>query len=151
VLSVYDQNRRDDVETLTLRLDEAILKEVPPLEARQNFIKLIAAVGPLLGLLGTVVGMVQTFTAITLFGTGNPKYMAHGISTALVTTVEGLVTAIPLVFLHSFINSRSRSLVQILEEQSAGILAAQAEKQSKGSIPSNKSGNAGNNDAGKAR
>jgi biopolymer transport protein ExbB len=138
VLSVYDQNRRDDVDTLTLRLDEAILKEVPPLEARQNFIKLIAAVGPLLGLLGTVVGMVQTFTAITLFGTGNPKYMAHGISTALVTTVEGLVTAIPLVFLHSFINARSRSMVQILEEQSAGILAAQAEKQAKGTLPSSK-------------
>lgn len=133
VLAVYDQNRRDDVETLTLRLDEAIMREVPPIEARQNFIKLIAAVGPLLGLLGTVVGMVQTFTAITLFGTGNPKYMAHGIQTALVTTVEGLVAAIPLVFLHSFINGKSRQLVQILEEQSAGILAAQAEKQSNGS------------------
>lgn len=133
VLSVYDQNRRDDVETLSLKLDEAIMKEVPPIEARQNFIKLIAAVGPLLGLLGTVVGMVQTFTAITLFGTGNPRFMAHGIQTALVTTVEGLVTAIPLVFLHSFINGKSRQLVQILEDQSAGIIAAQAEKnQSKG-------------------
>ncbi|MGH8426360.1 MAG: MotA/TolQ/ExbB proton channel family protein [Gammaproteobacteria bacterium] len=128
VLSVYDQNRKDDVETLTLKLDEAILKEVPPLEARQSFIKLIAAVGPLLGLLGTVIGMVVAFTAITLFGTGNPAYMAQGISYALVTTVEGLVTAIPLVFLYSFINAKSRQLIQILEEQSAGILAAQAEK-----------------------
>ncbi|MGH8272653.1 MAG: MotA/TolQ/ExbB proton channel family protein [Gammaproteobacteria bacterium] len=135
VLSVYDQNRRDDVETLTLRLDEAIMKEVPALEARQNFIKLIAAVGPLLGLLGTVVGMVQTFTAITLFGTGNPKIMAAGISEALVTTVEGLVTAIPLTILYSFINARSRNLVHILEEQSAGILAAQAEKEAKGGSP----------------
>lgn len=135
VLAVYDQNRRDDVETLTLKLDEAIMREVPPIEARQNFIKLIAAVGPLLGLLGTVVGMVQTFTAITLFGTGNPKYMAYGIETALVTTVEGLVTAIPLVFLHSWINGKSRQLVQILEQQSAGILAAQAEKHSKGQGP----------------
>ncbi|MGH8225122.1 MAG: MotA/TolQ/ExbB proton channel family protein [Gammaproteobacteria bacterium] len=132
VLSVYDQNRRDDVETLGLKLDEAIMKEVPALEARQNFIKLIAAVGPLLGLLGTVVGMVQTFTSITLFGTSNPAFMAAGISFALVTTVEGLVTAIPLVFLHSFINAKSRELVHILEEQSAGILAAQAEKQSGG-------------------
>lgn len=128
VLSVYDQNRKDDVETLTLKLDEAIMKEVPAIEARQGFIKLIAAIGPLLGLLGTVVGMVQTFTAITLFGTGNPAFMAQGISYALVTTVEGLVTAIPLVFLHGFIQGMSRNVVQVLEEQSAGILAEQAEK-----------------------
>lgn len=128
VLLVYDQNRKDDVETLTLKLDEAIMKEVPALEARQNFIKLIAAIAPLLGLLGTVIGMVQTFTSITLFGTGNPAYMAAGIEYALVTTVEGLVAAIPLVFLHSFISGKSRQLIQILEEQSAGILAAQAER-----------------------
>lgn len=130
VLSVYNENRKDDVETLGLKLDEAIMKEVPALEARQNFIKLIAAVGPLLGLLGTVIGMVQTFTSITLFGTSNPAFMAAGIEYALVTTVEGLVTAIPLVFLHSFINAKSRELVHILEEQSAGILASQAEKES---------------------
>jgi biopolymer transport protein ExbB len=135
VLSVYDQNRRDDVETLTLRLDEAIMKEVPSLEARQNFIKLIAAVGPLLGLLGTVVGMVRTFTSITLFGTGNPKFMANGIQEALITTVEGLITAIPLTIIYSFINARSRKLVHILEEQSAGILAAQAERETTGGSP----------------
>jgi len=128
VLSVYDQNRKDDVETLTLKLDEAIMKEVPAIEARQAFIKLIAAIGPLLGLLGTVIGMIQTFTSITLFGTGNPQYMASGIQQALVTTVEGLITAIPLVFLHGAIQGKSRELVQILEEQTAGILAAQAEK-----------------------
>ncbi|MGH8127467.1 MAG: MotA/TolQ/ExbB proton channel family protein [Gammaproteobacteria bacterium] len=128
VLAVYDQNRKDDVETLTLKLDEAIMKEVPAIETRQSFIKLIAAIGPLLGLLGTVVGMIETFTAITLFGTGNPAYMANGISTALVTTVEGLVTAIPLVFLHGLIQGKSQRLVHILEEQTAGILAAQAEK-----------------------
>jgi biopolymer transport protein ExbB len=146
VLAVYDANRADDVETLTLRLDEAIMREVPALEARQNFIKLIAAVGPLLGLLGTVVGMVQTFTAITLFGTGNPKFMAHGIETALITTVEGLITAIPLVFLHSAINAKSRQLVHILEEQSAGILAAQAEKEANGGTrPPGSGGPSGSN------
>lgn len=128
VLSVYDQNRRDDVETLTLKLDEAIMKEVPTIEARQAFIKLIAAIGPLLGLLGTVIGMIETFTSITLFGAGNPAYMAHGISVALVTTVEGLVTAIPLVFFHGAIQGKSQELVHILEEQTAGILASQAEK-----------------------
>ncbi len=128
VLSVYDQNRKDDVETLSLKLDEAIMKEVPTIEARQGFIKLIAAIGPLLGLLGTVLGMIITFQSITLFGTGNPAYMAHGISVALVTTVEGLVTAIPLVFLHGAISGKSQELVHILEEQTAGILASQAEK-----------------------
>jgi len=128
VLSVYDQNRKDDVETLSLKLDEAIMKEVPVIEARQSFIKLIAAIGPLLGLLGTVVGMIETFTSITLFGTGNPQFMANGISTALVTTVEGLVTAIPLVFFHGAIQGKSQELVHILEEQTAGILASQAEK-----------------------
>ncbi len=128
VLAVYDQSRKDDVETLTLKLDEAIMKEVPAIETRQSFIKLIAAIGPLLGLLGTVVGMIKTFTAITLFGTGNPAYMANGISTALVTTVEGLVTAIPLVFLHGLIQGKAQKLVHILEEQTAGILASQSEK-----------------------
>ena len=128
VLSVYDRNRKDDVETLTLKLDEAIMKEVPTIEARQGFIKLIAAIGPLLGLLGTVIGMINTFQTITLFGTSNPAYMASGISEALVTTVEGLVTAIPLVFFHGAISGKSQELVHILEEQSAGILASQAEK-----------------------
>ena len=128
VLSVYDQNRKEDVETLTLKLDEAIMKEVPTLEARQSFIKLIAAIGPLLGLLGTVLGMIVTFQTITLFGTSNPAFMASGISEALVTTVEGLVTAIPLVFFHGAIQGKAQELVHILEEQAAGILASQAEK-----------------------
>lgn len=128
VLSVYDQNRKDDVETLSLKLDEAIMKEVPVIETRQAFIKLIAAIGPLLGLLGTVVGMINTFQSITLFGTSNPAFMASGISEALVTTVEGLVTAIPLVFFHGAIQGKSQELVHILEEQTAGILASQAEK-----------------------
>lgn len=128
VLNVYTENPTDDVETLELKLDEAILKETPALEARLVVIKLIAAVGPLLGLLGTVIGMIITFEAITLFGTGDPSVMANGISTALVTTVEGLVTAIPLVLLHAYITSKTRGIIQVLEEQSAGIIAAQAEK-----------------------
>jgi biopolymer transport protein ExbB len=129
VVNVYAENPNDDVGTLELKLDEAILKEQPALEARLGIIKLIAAVGPLLGLLGTVIGMIITFQTITMFGSGNPKLMANGIAYALVTTVEGLVTAIPLVLLHAYISSKSRSIVQILEEQSAGIVAEQAEKQ----------------------
>ncbi|MGD9387449.1 MAG: MotA/TolQ/ExbB proton channel family protein [Gammaproteobacteria bacterium] len=127
ILKVYDDNRDADTETLELKLDEAILKEVPKLETWQGAIKVIAAVAPLLGLLGTVTGMIVTFQAITLFGTGDPKLMAGGISQALVTTVLGLTVAIPLVLLHSVVASRSKALIEVLEEQSAGIIAKQAE------------------------
>lgn len=123
ILQVYADNTTADNETLGLKLDEAILHEAPRLEKWQGWIKVLAAVAPLLGLLGTVVGMIRTFQAITLFGTGDPKLMAGGISQALVTTVLGLTVAIPLVLLHSLVAGRSRTLVEILEEQSAGIIA----------------------------
>ena len=127
VLSAYHSNQSADVETLELKLDDAILKELPALERGINFIKLLSSVAPLLGLLGTVTGMIVTFQAITLFGTGDPKLMAGGISQALVTTVLGLTAAIPLVLLHSVAQQRSRSIQQVLEEQSAGLIAAKAE------------------------
>jgi biopolymer transport protein ExbB len=129
VLAVFQENRSQDLETLELKIDEAILREVPQLEQGLGFIKLIAAIGPLLGLLGTVTGMIVTFQAITLHGAGDPKLMADGISQALITTVQGLVTAIPLILLHSFAAAKSRRLVQIIEEQSAGLIAEAAEKQ----------------------
>ncbi len=128
ILKVYEENQHIDTETLELKLDEAILRETPRLEQGQGWIKVIAAVAPLLGLLGTVVGMIRTFQAITLFGTGDPKLMAGGISQALVTTVLGLVVAIPLVFLHSLVSGRSRSMVEVLEEQSAGMIARHSER-----------------------
>jgi biopolymer transport protein ExbB len=128
ILGVYRDSRDADPETLELKLDEAILREIPRLEGWQGSIKVIAAVAPLLGLLGTVTGMIVTFQAITLFGTGDPKLMAGGISQALVTTVLGLSVAIPLVLLHSVIASRSKALIEVLEEQSAGIIARQAER-----------------------
>ncbi len=123
VLAATQQNGAQDTETFELLLDEAITKEIPPLEKGQSMIKLLAAVAPLLGLLGTVTGMIATFQSISLFGTGDPKLMASGISQALVTTMLGLVVAIPLLFLHSLVASRSRTLVQILDEQSAGLLS----------------------------
>jgi biopolymer transport protein ExbB len=128
VLSVYTHNPTADVETLELKLDEAILKEVPRLERGSTMIKVLSVVAPLLGLLGTVTGMITTFQVITLFGTGDPKLMAGGISQALVTTVLGLVVAIPLLLLHSIVAARSKSLIQILDEQSAGIVARHAER-----------------------
>jgi len=127
VLMVYHSDPNVDRETLQLRLDEAVLKEVPKLEAGLSALKILAAIGPLLGLLGTVTGMIITFQQITLFGTGDPKLMAGGISQALVTTVMGLVMAIPLLLLHSYLSSRSGDLVHLLEEETAGIIAEKAE------------------------
>ncbi len=123
VIAAAQQHGAQDTETYELLLDEAITKEIPRLEKGQSMIKLLAAVAPLLGLLGTVTGMIATFQSISLFGTGDPKLMASGISQALVTTMLGLVVAIPLLFLHSLVASRSRTLVQILDEQSAGLLS----------------------------
>lgn len=129
VLTVYANNKNVDVETLELKLDEAILKETPALERFLTLIKMISAVAPLFGLLGTVIGMIATFQAITLFGTGDPQLMAGGISQALVTTVLGLLVAIPTLFLHSLVAGLSKGVVHVLEEQSAGIIASHAEKE----------------------
>lgn len=120
---IGNQPKLEELDTLELKLDEAILKETPKLDRWQGLIKLLAAVAPLLGLLGTVTGMIATFQAITLYGTGDPKLMAGGISQALVTTVLGLVVAIPLLFLHGLVAARSKALIQVLEQQSAGLIA----------------------------
>jgi len=127
VLAVYADNPDTDIETLELKLDEAILRETAPIETGLGFIKVLYVVAPLLGLLGTVVGMIGTFQMITLFGTGDPRMMAGGISTALVTTVLGLVVAIPLTLLHSFLQGKAKTLIQVLEEQAAGLIARLAE------------------------
>ena len=129
VLKVYEENKHADTETLELKLDESILRDVPKLEAGLTTIKVLSVIAPLLGLLGTVTGMIETFQQITLFGTGDPKLMAGGISEALVTTMLGLIAAIPLVLLHSILRDRSRSLVQVLEERAAGIIAERAEQE----------------------
>ena len=128
VLMVYRENEAVDLETLERKIDEAVLKETPKLQRGLAIIKILAIIAPLLGLLGTVTGMIQTFQSITLFGTGDPKLMAGGISQALITTVLGLMTAIPLTFFHSLVAGRSRSIIHVLEEQSAGIIARHAEK-----------------------
>lgn len=128
VLAVYLDNPEVDLETLELKLDEAILRETAPIENGLSFIKVLYVVAPLLGLLGTVVGMIATFQMITLFGTGDPRMMAGGISTALVTTVLGLTVAIPLTLFHSFLQGKARALIQVLEEQAAGIIARIAEQ-----------------------
>ncbi len=116
-------------EALEARLDESLLAEQPRLERGQALVKLLAAVAPLLGLLGTVTGMIVTFQAITVFGTGDPQLMAGGISQALVTTVLGLITAVPLLFAHTALTSRSRHIVAILEGRASAVLAEHLESQ----------------------
>ena len=128
VMKVYQDDPDQDVETLELKLDEAILRETAPLESGLPLIKVLYVIAPLVGLLGTVVGMIVTFQQITLFGTGDPRMMANGISMALITTVLGLMVAIPLTIIHSLLHSRARALIQILEEQAAGIIARLAER-----------------------
>lgn len=118
----------DDEETIQYKLDEAILKEIPRLEYGHTIIKLFAAIAPMLGLLGTVTGMIRTFEAISLFGGGDPKLMAAGISEALVNTVLGLMVAVPLLFGHNVVTALAKALIQRLDEQSAGILARNMEK-----------------------
>lgn len=130
VLMVHQNNVDADTETLELKLYEAILKETPALVKWVEYIKITSMVAPLLGLLGTVTGMILTFQALTIFGAGDPKTMAAGIASALVTTVLGLGVAIPTVFLHALVSGRSKKVIHILEEQTAGIIAEQSERNS---------------------
>lgn len=128
IFKTYQENPNVNIATLELKLEDVILKEVPKLDRGLSTIKVLAAVSPLIGLLGTVIGMILTFQAITLWGTGDPKIMAGGISQALVTTVQGLIAAIPLLLLHNMTNGRARLVQQVLEEQSAGLIAKRAER-----------------------
>jgi biopolymer transport protein ExbB len=127
ILAVYQESRDSGTETLELKLDEAVLRESSKIEQFLWLVKTVSVIAPLLGLLGTVTGMIQTFQAITLFGAGDPKMMAGGISEALVTTMLGLMTAIPLVLLHATLSNSTRRISDVLEEQSAGLVATHSE------------------------
>lgn len=128
VLLVAEANPSSDTETLELKLGEAILHETPALESLLTIIKMIATIAPLGGLLGTVTGMIVVFQQITVYGAGDPTIMAGGISSALMTTVLGIVVAIPTIFIHTVLKSRSDSIIHILEEQATGMIATKAER-----------------------
>ena len=132
VLLVAEANPASDTETLELKLGEAILHETPSLESLLTIIKMIATIAPLGGLLGTVTGMIVVFQQITVYGAGDPTIMAGGISSALMTTVLGIVVAIPTIFIHTVLKSRSDSIIHILEEQATGMIAAKAERAATG-------------------
>ncbi|MEM1106773.1 MAG: MotA/TolQ/ExbB proton channel family protein [Pseudomonadota bacterium] len=134
VFATYEDHKNADLETLELKLDETILQETPKIERFNEIIKVLAAVAPLVGLLGTVVGMILTFTAITNYGAGDPQLMAGGISVALVTTVLGLLAAIPLILIHAIAAAMARGNQQILDEQAAGLVAQRAEGERRGAM-----------------
>lgn len=128
VLMVAESNPAADTETLELKLGEAILQETPALESMLTLIKMIATIAPLGGLLGTVTGMITVFQQITVYGAGDPTIMAGGISSALMTTVLGIVVAIPTIFMHTVVKSRADNIIHILEEQATGMIAQKAER-----------------------
>ena len=127
VLMAYQENKRLPPDDLERKLDEVIVRESARLDRFLWIVKVVSVSAPLLGLLGTVTGMIKTFQAITLFGTGDPKLMAGGISEALVTTMLGLVVAIPLVLAHAVLSNLARRLLDVVEEQAAGVVAERAE------------------------
>lgn len=127
VLKIHEDNPNMDLETVELKMSEGVMRETPRLEAGLTLLKIIAAVAPLMGLLGTVTGMIITFQAITIFGAGDPKAMAGGISSALITTVLGLLVAIPTVLLHTLVNGRAQRIIHVLNEQATGIVAEHSE------------------------
>jgi len=131
ILALYKNNISTELEVLERKIDEAIIKEAPALERGLSSIKILAVIAPLLGLLGTVTGMIETFQSITIFGTGDAKLMAGGISQALITTVLGLVVAIPLILFHNIVSTKSKRCINILEGQSAGLIAMYAESNGK--------------------
>ena len=128
IFDVAEQNKGSDVETLELKLAEQILVERASIDTGIWLVRLISVVAPLLGLFGTITGMINTFQAITLFGTGDPKTMANGISEALVTTMLGLMTAIPATFMAAIMANYAKNILTVLEEQSTGMVAAASEE-----------------------
>ncbi|MCB1741812.1 MAG: MotA/TolQ/ExbB proton channel family protein [Gammaproteobacteria bacterium] len=119
VLAAILEAAPDDAESA---LERAVIGEARTLRRGESLLKLLAAIAPLLGLLGTVTGMILTFQTISALGSTDPRLMAGGISQALITTALGLLVAIPLLLLHNVLSSRSRHLTEILEHQALGLL-----------------------------
>ena len=102
--------RSHDPELDDFILDETVVRLNLSLDSYLLLIKVLAGIAPLLGLLGTVMGMMETFDVITLFGTGNTRAMASGISVALITTQTGLMVSIPGLYMTGFLSRRANNL-----------------------------------------
>lgn len=128
IKQTFQTYQHKDIEVLELKLEEVISKKTSQVQKGLSTIKVLASIAPLLGLLGTVTGMIATFQSITLFGTGDPKLMAGGISQALITTVLGLIAAIPLILIYNYLSSQAKNIIQIFENESLGFLSEQQDK-----------------------
>lgn len=128
VLAVNQGEAKLHSEALELRLLEVVMDEQGRLESGLSMIKLLAALAPMLGLLGTVSGMIETFQVITQYGNGDPSIMAGGISTALITTVLGLIAAMPLLLTHNILSGQAETIRLVLEKQGIGLVAERAEQ-----------------------
>ncbi|MBQ0726787.1 MAG: MotA/TolQ/ExbB proton channel family protein [Thalassolituus oleivorans] len=126
MIAFYENKHLNDLDVISKKLDEVVFKDITDMRKGLSTIKVMAAIAPLMGLLGTVTGMIGTFQAITLFGTGDPKLMAGGISQALITTVEGLCAAIPLLLASNLLTSKNQQLSKVIGEQASGMVAQKA-------------------------
>ena len=131
ILTAYYENKHLNLETIKSRIEEIVYSDIAEIKKGLPVIKVLAAIAPLMGLLGTVTGMIGTFQAITLFGTGDPKLMAGGISQALVTTVLGLCAAIPLLLSHSLLSSQVTKITKTVGEQFLAVIATKVKSESK--------------------
>ncbi|WP_392340082.1 MotA/TolQ/ExbB proton channel family protein [Moritella marina] len=128
IVGVADRHENSNADELARFLDEAILAELPACRKGLGSLAVLATIAPLLGLLGTVAGMIETFQAITAYGNSDPQVLSSGISQALLTTKFGLIAAVPLMLLHSLLTSKSDSIVHVIEHQSAGLLAQRQQR-----------------------
>ena len=128
IIGVADRHGNSNADELARFLDEAILAELPECRKGLGSIAVLATIAPMLGLLGTVAGMIETFQAITAYGNSDPQVLSSGISKALLTTKFGLIAAVPLMLLHSLLTSKSDSIVHVIEHQSAGLLAQRQQR-----------------------
>jgi biopolymer transport protein ExbB len=128
------QARHEDRETLESVLQESILRELPRLERGVSVMAVLGAIAPLLGLLGTVTGMITTFQVITLYGTGDPKLMSSGISEALVATKWGLCVAVPTMLIHTLLSRRVHGVVSDMEEKAVTLSNTIQKEQRRGSL-----------------
>jgi biopolymer transport protein ExbB len=133
VLRAGIDSRREDRETVESVLQEAILKEMPRLERGVSVMAVLGAIAPLLGLLGTVTGMITTFKVITLYGTGDPKLMSSGISEALIATKWGLCVAVPTMLIHTLLARRVHTVVSDMEEKAVALSNIVQKEQRRGS------------------
>lgn len=122
IMKVGIENRQEEKNMIRERIREVILEELPGLERYLSTIAVLGTIMPLLGLLGTVTGMISTFNVLSIAGTTDPNALAAGISEALITTKAGLITAIPTMLFHNFLSNKVDRLQLEMESSTTKFL-----------------------------